>query len=71
MDDSEAMSLEQIRAFLASSGEVRFAGQRRAEVYVPRRHKLPEGYRVTSTPVLGGLHHEYGLEKEATFQALP
>jgi transposase InsO family protein len=33
MDDSEAASLEQIRAFLAGSGEVRFTGQRRAEVY--------------------------------------
>jgi transposase InsO family protein len=33
MDDSEAVSLEQIRAFLAGSGEVRFAGVRRAEVY--------------------------------------
>ena len=33
MDDSEATSLEQIRAFLAGSGEVRFAGQRRQEVY--------------------------------------
>jgi hypothetical protein len=33
MDDSEATSLEQIRAFLAGSGEVRFAGQRRKEVY--------------------------------------
>ena len=30
------------------------------------RHKLPpEGYGVKSTPVLGGLHHEYRLEKEA------
>jgi putative transposase len=29
------------------------------------RHKLPAGYRVTSTPVLGGLHHEYSLKKEA------
>jgi putative transposase len=29
------------------------------------RHKLPEGYRVKSTAVLGGLHHEYRLEKEA------
>ncbi len=29
------------------------------------RHLLPGGYRVTSRPVLGGLHHEYGLEKEA------
>jgi putative transposase len=29
------------------------------------RHKLPAGYRVKSTPVLGGLHHEYSLEKEA------
>jgi hypothetical protein len=33
MDDSEATSLEQIRAFLAGSGEMRFAGQRRDEVY--------------------------------------
>ena len=33
MDDSEATSLEQIRAFLAGSGEVRFAGQKREEVY--------------------------------------
>ena len=33
MDDSEAGSLEQIRAFLAGSGEVRFTGQRREEVY--------------------------------------
>jgi hypothetical protein len=32
-DDTEASSLEQIRAFLAGSGEVRFAGQRREEVY--------------------------------------
>jgi hypothetical protein len=33
MDDSEAVSLEQIRAFLAGGGEVRFAGVRRGEVY--------------------------------------
>jgi transposase InsO family protein len=33
MDDSQAISLEQIRAFLAGSGEVRFVGQRRQEVY--------------------------------------
>ena len=33
MDDSEATSLGQLRAFLAASGEVRFAGQRREEVY--------------------------------------
>jgi transposase InsO family protein len=33
MDDTETTSLEQIRAFLAGSGEVRFAGQRREEVY--------------------------------------
>jgi transposase InsO family protein len=33
MDDTDAVSLEQIRAFLVGSGELRFAGQRRAEVY--------------------------------------
>lgn len=33
MDDSEATSLEQVRAFLAGSGGVRFAGQCRAEIY--------------------------------------
>lgn len=33
MDDSEATSLEQIRVFLAGSGEVRFTGQVRDEVY--------------------------------------
>ena len=33
MDDSEAGSLEQIRAFLAGGDEVRFAGERREEVY--------------------------------------
>jgi len=33
MDDTEATSLDQIRAFLSGSGEVRFAGQRREEVY--------------------------------------
>ena len=29
------------------------------------RHRLPNGCRVTSRPVLRGLHHEYGMEKEA------
>ena len=29
------------------------------------RHKLPAGYRVAKTTVLGGLHHEYRLEKAA------
>jgi transposase InsO family protein len=29
------------------------------------RHRLPIGYRVVKRSVLGGLHHEYGLAKEA------
>ncbi len=33
MDDTEATSLEQIRAFLAGSNPVQFSGQRREEVY--------------------------------------
>jgi transposase InsO family protein len=31
----------------------------------PHRHRFPAGHRVGSTAILGGLHHEYGLEKEA------
>src|ERR1035441_11038472 len=33
MDDSRATSLEQLRALVAANGVVRFAGQRRDEVY--------------------------------------
>jgi hypothetical protein len=33
MDHSEEGSLEQIQAFLAGSSELRFAGERREEVY--------------------------------------
>src|SRR5579872_3746023 len=33
MDDSQATSLEQIRALVAANGVVRFVGQRREEVY--------------------------------------
>lgn len=29
------------------------------------RHRLPDGTKVVSTPVLGGLHHTYRLEKAA------
>jgi hypothetical protein len=29
------------------------------------RHQIPRGHRVIAKPVLGGLHHEYGLEEIA------
>jgi putative transposase len=29
------------------------------------RHRLPSGQGVVARPILGGLHHEYGLEKQA------
>lgn len=31
----------------------------------PHRHQIPSGYKVCSTAILGGLHHEYWLEKPA------
>ena len=30
-----------------------------------RRHHIPENHRVWAIPILGGLHHEYKLEKIA------
>ena len=30
-----------------------------------RRHDLPVGHRISSTSILGGLHHEYRLERAA------
>ena len=46
MDDTDAVSLEQIRAFLVGSGEVRFAGVRRGEVYAwVERTLVRHGYR--------------------------
>jgi len=32
---------------------------------LPHRHRIAAGQRVVSRPVIGGLHHEYGLEKRA------
>jgi putative transposase len=29
------------------------------------RYRIPKDYRVVTKPILGGLHHEYGLERIA------
>ena len=31
----------------------------------PSRHQIPHDHRVVTKPVLGGLHHEYGIAKAA------
>jgi hypothetical protein len=28
-------------------------------------HRIPDGHRVVANSILGGLHHEYGLERMA------
>jgi hypothetical protein len=32
---------------------------------IPNGHKVPAGHEVRSKQILGGLHHEYRLEKVA------
>jgi hypothetical protein len=59
MDDSEATSLEQIRAFLAGSGEVRFAGQRRDEVYAWTERTLVQHQYVALSRREKGLVRRY------------
>ena len=44
--------------------------RRRPESIAPtrwsrHRHKLPAGHRIVKTSVLGSLHHEYSLVKDA------
>lgn len=59
MQDGEKLSLEQIRAFLEASEEVRFEGQRRQEVYDWITRLLrQQGYR-TQGKVVRGLLRRY------------
>jgi putative transposase len=37
---------------------------RKAELPI-KRHCIPKGRRIVVKPILGGLHHEYGLEEIA------
>jgi transposase len=56
MQDGEKLSLEQIRAFLEASEEVRFEGQRRQEVYDWITRLLrQQGYRTQGKVVRGVL----------------
>ena len=32
---------------------------------LPSGHRIPDGHRVTAKSILGGLHHEYRLERQA------
>src|SRR3954451_23528563 len=59
MDDSETTSLEQIRAFLAGSGDVRFSGERREGVYARTERTLVRHEYVGLTRKDKGLVRRY------------
>ncbi|HSU19831.1 MAG TPA: hypothetical protein VLI45_08840, partial [Acidobacteriaceae bacterium] len=59
MDDSEATSLEQIRAFLAGSGEVRFIAQNREELYAWTERTLVQHQYASLSRSEKGLVRQY------------
>ena len=59
MDDTGANSLEQIRAFLRGSGDVRFAGQTRGEIYGWVERTLVQHEYVSASREAKGLVRRY------------
>ena len=59
MDDSETTSLEHIRGFLAGSGEVRFAGEQRDEVYAWTERTLVQHQYASLSRLEKGLVRRY------------
>ena len=56
-----AWTLQQLRETIPGIPDPRLADLR----VKPYGHRLPVGHQVVATPILGGLHHEYSLQRLA------
>ena len=63
--DRDSIYSKELDASLKALGLVALKTPYKSPQTQPQRHCIPKDCRVVATSILGGLHHEYGLEKRA------